>query len=129
MMADGSKRFMTGAGMMNVSQSQDHGIHINDQQSHLTEIKTGHRQMPTSKDIRDMTKSQRMALGIGSRAMMYTDSKTNYASPSRAYQTREDVPQSRSIEKPKGSIGYHNEYSTQEKPNMAGGNRLSSSRR
>ena len=64
-----------------------------DQQIHLQEIKTGHRQMPTTKDLREMTESRRIALGYE-----LTESRRQQLG-SKAYllekPPRELVPQSR----------------------------------
>ena len=63
-----SRQFMTGPG--NQIDKHDNHIAIHDQNAHLQEIISPSRakMMPTTKEIRDMTESRRVALGLQSRA-------------------------------------------------------------
>lgn len=63
-----SRQFMTGPG--HSIERRDDLIALHDQKAHLAEIisPSGRRMMPTTKEIREMTESRRVALGLQSRA-------------------------------------------------------------
>ena len=60
---------MTGPGGNNIDR-HDNMISLHDQKAHISEIMSpsGRRMMPTTKEIREMTESRRVALGLQSRA-------------------------------------------------------------
>lgn len=80
-----SRNLMNGPG-----NNRDDYITMHDQRSHLAEIQSPSRgaNMPTTKDIREMTESRRVALGLQSRAY-----GNNYYSHKEL--PKDEVPRSR----------------------------------